>query len=264
MAKGIYWGGGTSRKVKRVYLGVGGVSHKIKKGYIGDETGKARLFYSSGRIWKKYTVKTQYNWNRYNIGTVQSVVAGSSRYTIPGSRGYYNNWNVFGGTNYTFSNGLYYLTFYRTIQGPGRYTPGSQWASSKYGLGDGYAYALPASQGINAGSTWMVETRDREDSYFAIGEAHDGVRWDIEAGFYHLPGDHFYTVTQGQGSFNGTVSSFSQNTYPQNGQSGSYWYVYQNSSRVQGDYVADIEADPSTYPSNGEHSDGYWYVLQPE
>ena len=31
MAKGIYWGGGTSRKVKRVYLGINGSSRKVKK-----------------------------------------------------------------------------------------------------------------------------------------------------------------------------------------------------------------------------------------
>ena len=272
MSKNIYWGGGTSRKVKRVYLGINGVSHKVKKGYIGDDTGKARLFYSSGRVWKKYTLAIQYNWNKYNLATVEDVVEGSRHYKI--ARGYYGDWYLFTGTTYTFKDGLYYLSSYRLIEGPGRYNPGDQWASSRYGLSDGYAYAVKTSEGTNSGSPWMVETENRsgeEDSYFAIGEASSGGVWDINAGFYYLKENRFgdirypfHTTTQGQGSLVGTVASKQQNAYPQNGQSGRYWYVYRNSVNVQGSYVADVEADPGTYPSNGEHSDGYWYVLQPE
>ena len=230
------------------------------------------MFYSSGRVWKKYTVAIQYNWNKYNLATVEDVVEGGRDYNI--TRGYYGDWYLFTGTTYTFKNGLYYLSSYRLIEGPGRYNPGGQWASSRYGLHDGYAYAVKVSQGTNSGSSWMVETENRsgeEDSYFAIGEAYGDNGWDINAGFYYLKYNRFgnitypfHTTTQGQGSLVGTVSSFRQNAYPQNGQSTRYWYVYQNSSRVQGDYVADVEADPGTYPSNGEHSDGYWYVLQPE
>lgn len=270
MSKGIYIGNSNAKKVSKLYFG-NGTSHKVKKGYIGVGN-VAKLFYSSGRVWKKYTVAIRYKWKKYNLATVEDVVEGGRDYNI--SRGYYGDWYLFTGTTYTFKNGLYYLSSYRRVYGPGRYDPGSQWGASKYGVPEGYAYAVKVSQGINSGSSWMVETVDKsgrdEDSYFAIGEAYEN-EWDINAGFYYLKENRyddirypFHTTTQGQGSLIGTVYSVRQSAYPQNGQSGRYWYVYQNSSRVQGDYVADVEADPGTYPSNGEHSDGYWYVLQPE
>ena len=72
MAKGAYIGNNYSRKVKKIYLGVNGASRKVKKGYIG-VNGSARLFYTSGYIWKRYTAISNYtyHWNRYDIKEVQ-------------------------------------------------------------------------------------------------------------------------------------------------------------------------------------------------
>ena len=64
----------------------------------------------------------------------------------------------------------------------------------------------------------------------------------------------------------GTVSSSNESEYPTDGDSGNYHYVFDHTDTEysQGSYISDVEADPGTYPENGRHTDGYWYVLQPE
>ena len=89
-----------------------------------------------------------------------------------------------------------------------------------------------------------------------------------------ISGDYWYVLDESKTeteNVQGTIqysdsSSTNRNRYPNNGQSGNYWYVYDRSSvsYSRGSYISDVEADPGTYPENGRHSDGYWYVLQPE
>lgn len=51
MAKKAYIGvNRKARGVKRIYVGVDGVAHEVYKGYIGDEQGKARLFWEKDRV----------------------------------------------------------------------------------------------------------------------------------------------------------------------------------------------------------------------
>ena len=66
-----------------------------------------------------------------------------------------------------------------------------------------------------------------------------------------------YTYSKGSTSY-GTVSSTSKYTYPTNGKSGNYWYVYSTSAK--GSYIKTISAKKGTYPTNGI-SGNYWYVL---
>ena len=73
--------------------------------------------------------------------------------------------------------------------------------------------------------------------------------------------DYNISSTASRGTYRGTVTSTSSSAYPTNGQSGSYWYDTRTSAYIQGSYVGVVEAEPNTYPSNGRHSDGYWYVL---
>lgn len=66
--------------------------------------------------------------------------------------------------------------------------------------------------------------------------------------------------------FCGTVSSVARSDYPTDSRKNGYWYVYSHSSTSagyysKGTYIEDIEAkEENAYPSNGRHSDGYWYV----
>ena len=44
---------------------------------------------------------------------------------------------------------------------------------------------------------------------------------------------------------------------------GTYYHRKRNTVYERGDYIEDVYASTSTkYPSNGRHTDGYWYVLQ--
>lgn len=77
---------------------------------------------------------------------------------------------------------------------------------------------------------------------------------------------HFYsyTVQQSQGSLvQSGIQSTDQNLYPTNGVSDGYWYK-QTGSTVQysqGTFIENVNSiDPSAYPANGRHADGYWYV----
>lgn len=62
------------------------------------------------------------------------------------------------------------------------------------------------------------------------------------------------------------VTSTNKNAYPNNGYSGSYYYVYQSSTTTpgyyyKGNYVEDVKSTKEdAYPEDGRHNDGYWYV----
>lgn len=87
-----------------------------------------------------------------------------------------------------------------------------------------------------------------------------------------ISGNYWYVAagsdtTYSKGAAAGEVTSTNRGAYPDNNYSGNYWYVFAQDkiTYTQGSYVADVEADdPNTYPDNGYHSDGYWYVKQPE
>lgn len=69
---------------------------------------------------------------------------------------------------------------------------------------------------------------------------------------------------ESRGSSLGYVLSGSRNMYPDDGIYGSYWYVYdgtvENTNYSRGDYIGRVSGNStSQYPTNGRHSDGYWY-----
>ena len=66
MARGSYIGvSGKARKVKKMYIGVNDKAKKVKKVYIGDSNNKARLCWSSGNTWKKYSCEITTTWTMY-------------------------------------------------------------------------------------------------------------------------------------------------------------------------------------------------------
>ena len=282
-------GGGTSRKVKRVYLGVNNVSHKVKKGYIGDESGKARLFYSNGRVWKKYfaTPNYTYYWNRYDTilqyswdkCEVTSNITQTSlgrRYTIY-TDGFWTTSHQRYEPFFGFSNGKFYLTGgtftydnddhngYFIQEGHEEvlyYSPGGIRSYGGGASGDRY-YQLGDSGNIRFTGTeaagTVIETVTSENSSEYPNNGQSGGYWYRYTGSERLRDPQDTTPTQ--------ISASSKNQYPSDGISGSYYYIYDRrsvTSYSQGSYISDVEADPGTYPENGRHTDGYWYVLQPE
>ena len=72
--------------------------------------------------------------------------------------------------------------------------------------------------------------------------------------------------SQGSTSY-GTVSSATSSAYPTDGRhTDGYWYVSTGStttySKGSTSYGTVTDTDPEAYPTNGRHTDGYWYVLQ--
>ena len=68
------------------------------------------------------------------------------------------------------------------------------------------------------------------------------------------------------GTFRGSKSSTNINAYPADGVSGNYWYRRDPKPGKQescGSYISDVKStDPNAYPTNGKHTDGYWYIKQ--
>ena len=250
MSKVIYWGGGTSRKVKKVYLGINGSSRKVKKGYIG-VNGKAQLFYSSGRIWKKYTTNETltYIWKRYKITAsyeYEDLQTDVNTFLCKAT-----------GTmtsEHCYTDTATSLSVYNTGRTP--YFGG--FSQHEYTKGISIGDYVAASSGLP------------KVVYKSVGDGEITYLWfrsssAAQSGIYANGAYRKYTAMIKEVDA-GTVSSSNESEYPADGDSGNYHYVFDHTDTEysQGSYISDVEADPGTYPSNGRHSDGYWYVLQPE
>ena len=271
MAKGVYIGeANLTHKIKKMYLGAESTAHKVKKGYIGVD-GVAKLFFSGATVWKKYNAIATviYSWNQYEISykavrtaernghhtvyKTYSLSPGRSQYYIVAGSGY----NIHDGKFYTSGGTVY------TDQG---YMGGSTVASTD-NFERNYKYAYGSATGGNSGTNVLYEIDD--DSHWGWGlmghaspdeETEYWVEWSISGT------TGYYTLSKSTGTLLGSVTSTSSNAYPSNGISGNYWYKSTGNTTEysQGSYISDVEADPGTYPENGRHTDGYWYVKQPE
>lgn len=289
MSKGVYIGNTNSKKVKKMYLG-NGTSRKVKKGYVGVD-GAAKLFYSSGYVWKKYNAVSNniYYWNRYEILTTTTYTW--SRYSVTytkttetvysgtiSSRVFYSNY-----LDFDPDTGIYTLSLYEDV-------PAAGWRSYYYGtyIGDSKTTNVVYTP-INGGASIRVEHPngtsqcsfrsssggiykysstpgpDTFQTYVQSTDANAYPNGGVKSGFWY--GSRTQESERSQGEWIGTVTSALSSRYPQNGISGSYWYVYDRfvTTYSRGSYIQDVENDnPNAYPDNGRHSDGYWYVLQPE
>lgn len=91
--------------------------------------------------------------------------------------------------------------------------------------------------------------RDYEDYWEPSGTVYYRINKTIE--MQYSPVDKIDTITGSE-----------YTSYPKDGKQGEYWYKYQNFTTQyhQGSYIEDLKAEDGTYPENGRHSDGYWYV----
>ena len=248
MAKITYIGNGTSHKVKKIYIGDGS-SRKVKKGYIG-ENNLSKLFFSGETRWERYSLVTQYKWNRYNVNYTENDQY-TTQYTIGGPGTYY----VFSGTGYSRNGTGFTITGSTMITCDCTAGSGGQYVGTSWGIGSnrqGRRYALVNTSPTNFGSYVAKVDSDSRFSFGIISNSY----W--QASLYYING--IITLTTAQGSLNGSVTSTQSNTYPANGISGSYWYVSSGSEQIKGSLVDIVTSDnENAYPDNGI-SGNYWYV----
>ena len=199
MSKGLFLGSNEiARKGTDLYVGVNGVARKVSKGYVGID-GVAREF------WPRYHV-----WNRYTIAT---VTVNSVLFEDLGSWGF--TWNVGGGGSIY----VYYTYSEATIQNAP--VINNYWNTSAFQyddlkrLGNSVWVSFQYRYNEKAYPYVMVYIVDR-------GGSGDGIEYR-----YNRRATLQQTPQQQQGTYIDQVFSVQPNTYPQNGISGSYWYVYQ-------------------------------------
>ena len=272
MAKLVYLGGGsnTSLKIKRMYVG-DGTSHKVKKGYVGDNTGKARLFFNSSYKWERYTVLTQYTWDKFNI-TYNISQYDTTSYTVQDGTSYGNSYNdsiryidmyYYTGSSYRIVNGQFQIV----NASKQHYTTTVSSGTSGYSVELPLGYVLfTKSSSVDTDSTLLhIETGDCIFSYGAPVLMGDGT-YHFMYGVNNsnrVAGINVMQVSGSptKGSDTGQdVTSTSAGAYPSNGISGSYWYVLKGSEQIKGSYVDTVESDnENAYPVNGIYGN-YWYV----
>lgn len=235
-----YFGiGDKARGANKIYLGVDGVAREVKKMYLGVD-GKARLVYPNN-TWKKYTTNEvlTYYWEKWKLAYNFTKESKSvSRIKI-----YFNTmYNMYTSGPSINTNTAETDAWFSFTSGPTGPVAGSQVQTSRY--------VEEYSLSENTTVVWYLSVKG---SGYTQYREYSGTEYTISK-----------TAKKGSTSY-GEVSSTIQSKYPTNGQSGSYWYVYDRNetSYSQGSYIEDVySADPNAYPVNGKHTDGYWYIKQ--
>lgn len=215
MAKKLYIGASlVAHKAKQIYLGSGNVAHRIVAGYIG-VSGTARKFYPSGYLWNRYSVS-------YTTSHTPIIV---SEDTIDFGRncefGQYSLvYSYTSGYSSSSNNYLYWLERGDRIPNPREIDDLSNGTvfyalESWIGMNSGNVSYIRADFGLNSRvSDWrMTEFTKLSGSYGGTlrRRIHGSVKQSIPA----------------IGSYIDQITSENRNAYPDNGVSGSYWYVFQ-------------------------------------
>ena len=193
MSRKVYISTGASRKTVQMYLGVDNVARKIKCAYVG-VSGSSKKFWPIHYKWARYNVSTETRYTESRGSTVQFYTA-----TIWGGFPYM----PLAYSSYSFNSTTGQFSFSGNV--PIRYNDGT----AMYNLYCSYNGNHHLSR-VECNTSWSSTGQtSRKVTYY--GEA-------MNANPYNI------TV---QGSFIDYVYSETRTTYPDNAQSGSYWYVYQ-------------------------------------
>ena len=196
MAKAIYLGDNTSRKVKKIYEG-NSTAQKIKKGYIGDSSGKARLFFTNGYIWQKYNV------------VVTEQEKQTDNFLIPYS--YFNR--VGYAYNYSISNNKLYIS-------RDNIADHSKINIFTYMYGNWTGTPKPAYVDTIINNQYAQANEGYYDIIYKFTEATAQA-----GGTQYIFTTMEISLLKSQGSYIGIVESDNPSQYPDNGVSGNYWYV---------------------------------------
>lgn len=188
--------------------------------------------------WGKYTISLQYDGTLELVQTIGTTTVSYYSYSV-GSQGFRQ---CFAFSSYSVNTTNGQIT-----------TTGSLTAS----------YLLPSGPEKSIGTCYYIypnncnTSRDSESGsqmYKASSLTSAGRASGVEL--------YKAKQVQVQGSYQGEVTSTSSSAYPNNGVSGSNWYVKTSTVTYQrGTYVDQVQSRvDSAYPANG-YQDGYWYVL---
>lgn len=239
--------------------------------------------------WKRYTSeqRSRYYWSKYNVLTtykeqITRKLNEKQNYSLSSvNEGYWSRRKVSmdpGGDEYTFdkSTGIFTLnpdkTVYNTVwdhatHGP--HTIGGPYYRYIYivgtyaGLNITSVYDPPEDEFENPEYDYTINGTFRERSGTSLVYFYASSYVNSVGTFYISEITSVKDSTSKGDTSYGNVSSLTRNQYPDNGESGGYWYVYSTSAieYYQGSYVDEVvDINSSKYPSNGRYSDGYWYV----
>ena len=238
MAKRLYVGNGNiARNTKSIYVGVNGVARNVKKGYIG-VNGVARLFYSSTYIWKKYygcketiTETNTTSFMRASTGQVAFAYYSGGQWDSPINSAY-----LYGG-KYVYRMDRLIEAYYVSPNDPEDTSV--------------YDYPMP-------NRTWIGT--DRSTPYNKYQEIED-----IRNSGYVIPDTSYLnqTISTVYGATSGLMLAISPSDWSYELYTKTSTLIIRTISAGQGEYIEDVISDnPNTYPINGRHTDGYWYVRQ--
>ena len=215
MSKKIYIGTSSlSRKCTKLYVGVNGQARTIKAGYIGYGN-VAKKFYPVSYRWARYSIS--YNTS-YTPIIVSEDTIGFGRNCEFGQ--YSLIYTYTSGYNSGVNNYLYWLSRGDRYPNPDMIddlSNGTVFYTFEHWIGtnSGNVSYIRADFGLNSqiSNTRMVEFTKISGSYGGT------LRRRIHGSTKQQ--------TPTMGSYVDTVQSESRNAYPDNGVSGSYWYVFQ-------------------------------------
>lgn len=225
MSKNVLVGvNGLAREAENLWVGVDGKARKVKSAYVG-VNGVARKF------WPKIV----YVWNRYGISYKLTESAqirymdsrGNFYYSYIQRNPSYNRAYIYSTSN---TNTAANWPFEITSRGSSFWTGDSTYISI-----NAYFSVSPTlyEAGERPSSLVWYTTRCSNPNYVRSVLEFDSIYPDSTNHIYidldNENGATLYKIGRqaSQGSYVGQVTSENPNMYPQNGQSGSYWYVYQ-------------------------------------
>ena len=202
MAKKLYIGASTvAHKTKQIYLGSGNVAHRISAGYIG-VNGAARKFYPPEvlyHVWNRYTVEYATTYTYTLSDREPSRLNEEGRFRIEYTKSF--TFNIYTG-KFTISN----------------YTTAWQWSDVDTSSAIYFA-------GIQSGSHSYLESVNCPPGTYPF-------LFCYENRYLYRVESYETGEIETAGSFIDEVLSTAYNTYPSNGRSGSYWYIYQGTRYV--------------------------------
>lgn len=213
----------THRKVKKVLLTEGGVHKQVWPSYV----------------WKRFTVADaqQYYWDKYSVNSKAKYTGGVNVYSGSGSKT------------------VRWLPHLLKEDPPEIDREDEMWrcAAGDYDWDD-----------VDAGEDWIVERLGLSYICYFVTKVEEVDENNVKF-TYSKTARAVSTTVYSKGSTSyGQVSAVNDaDAYPEDGKSGSYWYVYSSSETIQvkGSEVDTVFGDsPDDYPADGIHTDGYWYV----
>lgn len=248
MAKNIYIGvDNVARKVKQPYIGIDNIARKVKSGFIGVDN-VARQFFA-GYVWKKYNVSQQWNYKMTYTDTDRPKKADYYRLHFPENPQLYTSSTVL--EAYQWYRSRYDVSF--TIdQSTGYFVP------QNYVNKTGVAPQKIGSSSVTTGALYELGFRNATYVTMAIMNRHNlGDVATFKSDWRDDDDDIWRSIQVNSGNYGALM----MREVPGDIYHIQVFQAY--SEAVQGAYVGDVtSSDPNAYPTNGIHSDGYWYVKQ--